>query len=126
MTIGRAPTVQSDVSAAAEGWCNVVLDEATLMASDQDETAVAIVNTGALLARWTNDVWRATAHRVIVSPEAASSPRYSIACFIDPDASTICQVHDKFVLSGEEPKYPPVTANEYLHMKLREAQEGTS
>ena len=39
-----------------------------------------IVNTGVLMARWTNDEWRATAHRVIVSPELESSRhRYSIA-----------------------------------------------
>jgi isopenicillin N synthase-like dioxygenase len=41
-----------------------------------------LVNTGALMARWTNDVWRATAHRVVVeSAAAAASHRYSIAFF---------------------------------------------
>jgi len=30
-------------------------------------------NTGALLARWTNDEWKATAHRVVIpSAEAAA------------------------------------------------------
>ena len=46
----------------------------------------AIVNTGALMARWTNDTWRATAHRVVVPTAAAAAHRYSVACFIDPDA----------------------------------------
>ena len=35
----------------------------------------AVVNTGALMARWTNDVWRATAHR---SPAAAAGLRSSV------------------------------------------------
>ena len=121
LTLGRAATVKNN-DCITEGWSNVVLDESILSASKEDTTAIAIVNTGALLARWTNDVWRATAHRVIVSLEAASSSRYSIACFIDPDSDTLCEVHETFVPPGEEPKYPPVTAKEYLQMKLREAQ----
>lgn len=119
LTIGRAANVANE---DADGWSNVVLDEATLSQSKDDETAVAIVNTGALLARWTNDVWRATAHRVICGPDALTSPRFSIACFIDPDKETLCQVHEKFVPAGEQAKYPPVTSLEYLQMKLREAQ----
>jgi len=95
-----------------------VLDESNW----NDETAVAIVNTGALLDRWTNDVWRATAQRVIASPKAMTFSRFIIACFIDPDKETICEVHDKFVPPGEKPKYPPVTSLENLQMKLREAQ----
>lgn len=119
LTIGCAANVANE---GTDGWSNVVLDEATLSQARHDETAVAIVNTGALLARWTNDVWRATAHRVICGPEALTSPRFSIACFIDPDKDTLCQVHENFVPPGEKPKYSPVTSLEYLQMKLREAQ----
>ena len=83
----------------------------------------ALVNTGACLARWTNDVWRATAHRVIVpNLEVASTDRYSIACFIDPDAKAVVEVDPRFVPEGEEPKYPPTTGLEYLLHKLKEAQ----
>ena len=84
----------------------------------------AIVNTGALMARWTNDTWCATAHRVIV-PDAASAAmhRYSIACFIDPDAKAPVAVDPRFVPAGGEPKYAPTTGLEYLLMKLKEAQE---
>lgn len=83
----------------------------------------AIVNTGALLARWTNDKWRATAHRVIV-PDAsvAASHRYSIACFIDPDAGHLVAVDERFVQPGETPKYAPITGLDYLLSKLNEAQ----
>lgn len=104
------------------GWSDVVFDKEALQLIDNDETSAVIVNTGALMARWTNDFWRATAHRVIVAPEAFDSDRYSIAMFIDPDRETICSVHPKFVNDGEEPKYPPVKSIDYLLMKLRESQ----
>ena len=85
--------------------------------------ACALVNTGACLARWTNDVWRATAHRVIVpSASVASKDRYSIACFIDPDAAATVAVDARFVRAGEAPKYAETTGRDYLLSKLREAQ----
>jgi isopenicillin N synthase-like dioxygenase len=71
----------STVGKSDDGWldCHV--------ASEMPPGGSALVNTGALLARWTNDVWRATAHRVIV-PDAAAArhDRYSIAAFFDPDS----------------------------------------
>ena len=88
-----------------------------------DGTVGAIVNTGALLARWTNDVWRATAHRVIVpDAEVAANDRYSIAIFIDPDAEAPVAVDPRFVPPGEVARYEPTTGLEYLMMKLKEAQ----
>ena len=83
----------------------------------------ALVNTGALMARWTHDTWRATAHRVIVpSAEAAGNHRYSIAVFATPDKEAVVAVDPRFVQKGEECQYPPTTAREYLLGKLREAQ----
>lgn len=97
----------------AGGWVDVPVPTGT----------TAIINTGALLARWTNDVWRATAHRVVVSSvESASSDRYSIACFIDPDKEFIVEVHPSFVNPGEKPKYDPINAKDYILGKLRQAQ----
>jgi len=89
----------------------------------ESETEVgAVVNTGALMARWTNDVWRATAHRVVVpSPEVAANDRYSIACFFDPDSDAPVSVDPKFVEEGCEPKYGPTTGGEYIIMKLKQA-----
>lgn len=83
----------------------------------------AIVNTGACLARWTNDTWRATAHRVIVPDSSvAAEHRYSIAAFIDPDKVAPVAVDPRFVPPGEQPRYGPTTGLEYLMGKLREAQ----
>lgn len=97
----------------AGGWLDVPVPKGT----------TAIINTGALLARWTNDVWRATAHRVVVSSaDEASSERYSIACFIDPDKEHLIEVHPNFVAPGEEPKYETIKAHDYILGKLQQAQ----
>lgn len=82
----------------------------------QTTEPVLIVNTGALLARWTNDEWKATAHRVIVSDaEAAARSRYSIACFIDPDSDATVEVHPRY---GADTRYKPIKSMDYLLMKL--------
>ena len=117
LQIKKPPTIGCEPT-----WESVTLDDKTVQLLSQDATAALIVNTGALLARWTNDLWTATPHRVVVTPESRAFDRYSIAMFIDPDAQTVCAVHDSFVKEGEEPKYPPITSIEYLLMKLREAQ----
>ena len=56
----------------------------------------------------------------------ASRDRYSIACFIDPDAEARVAVDARFVAEGEQPKYPETTGLEYLLGKLRQAQGVTS
>lgn len=87
--------------------------------------ATAIVNTGALMARWTNDVWRATAHRVVVTSEQqAREVRFSVACFFDPDPDSVIEVHPKFVPEGDDPKYEPISARDYEWRKLKEARLG--
>ena len=56
--------------------------------------ATACRQHGALMARWTNDEWRATAHRVVAGPpEVASRDRYSIAFFFDPIKTSIIATH---------------------------------
>merc|ERR1719356_650635 len=81
--------------------------------------ASVVVNSGALVAQWTNDQWRATAHRVIVPSEAeASRHRYSLPFFVLPDVGTVIQAHSSLVPEGEKPKYAPTTAEEYLQLRL--------
>lgn len=96
----------------------------------------AIVNTGALLARWTNDEWKATAHRVVVkSPEMANRHRYSMAFFADPDVGTLIDVPDELLVTDKNgttettlkhkvKKYPPTTSDAYLLEKLRAMDRG--
>ena len=60
------------------GWLNVP-PPPPRDSSAHGESVNALVNTGACLARWTNDVWRATAHRVIVpNADVASRHRFSV------------------------------------------------
>ena len=97
-----------------EGWQDCVVP------AEMPAGGAAIVNTGALMARWTNDEWKATAHRVVVpDAEAARAERYSFAAFFDPDSEATVAVHPRFVAAGEEPKYPPLTSGEFLLMMLR-------
>jgi len=67
-----------------------------------------VINVGDLLARWTNDRFRSTDHRVV---NASGRERYSIAVFLDPDYDTpiVPVTH-----SGETAHYPPVTCGEYI------------
>ena len=68
--------------------------------ANKDAEAGAIVNTGLQLPYWTNDVWRATPHRVVSRSAAeADESRYSIACFIDPDADAPVAVDERFSCS---------------------------
>ena len=81
-----------DNDGTATGWRDVVIPA-------EHRNNGAIINTGALMARWTNDIWKATAHRVIVSNSTyAHRERFSIACFVDPDQDSIIDVHDQLVL----------------------------
>ena len=104
---------EMETGGEAEGWKNVSLPN---LASGE---VVLIVNTGALMARWTNDEWNATAHRVVVTDkEAAGRSRYSVACFVDPDADSLVDVHPKFCSENQPKKYDPITSNDYLMAKL--------
>lgn len=89
--------------------------------------ATLVVNTGALFARWTNDTWRASAHRVVVPTAAAAAcHRYTIAYFVDPDADAEVTVDPRFLAPGEAPRYPATTGGDYVMMKLREANQRPS
>jgi isopenicillin N synthase-like dioxygenase len=90
--------------------------------------ATAVVNTGALMARWTNDEWRATAHRVVAGPpEVASRDRYSIAFFFDPDKDAIIETHPSCLArTGREARYAPISARDFVMMKIMEMQKTAS
>lgn len=86
-----------------------------------------VVNLGDLMARWTNDQWRSTMHRVVNPlPEdiatAKSNRRQSIAYFynINYDTSIECIVSCQSV--DNPPKYAPILAGEHLLMKHAAAQ----
>jgi isopenicillin N synthase-like dioxygenase len=83
-----------------------------------------IVNLGDAMARWTNDRWRSTMHRVVTpSPEiAATSRRQSIAFFHNANWDAVIECIPSCVAEGESPRYAPVTAGDHLMSKFRSTQ----
>ncbi|MBT6274108.1 MAG: isopenicillin N synthase family oxygenase [Chromatiales bacterium] len=74
-----------------------------------------IVNIGDLMARWTNDQWVSTPHRVAV-PEAelrSGSRRLSIAYFLRPNYDAPITCIPSCCSAGAPALYPPTTLGDY-------------
>jgi isopenicillin N synthase-like dioxygenase len=69
-----------------------------------------------MLARWTNDHFNSTPHRVISPP--VSVDRYSMALFFDPNIDAHISTLPQFVAPGESPKYEPINYGEYYARSL--------
>jgi len=79
-----------------------------------------IINIGDMLARWTNDRWISTMHRV-VEPQGDQrrNRRMSIAYFQVPNFDTSIKCIPTCLADGERQKYPPVDAGLYLIDRFR-------
>jgi isopenicillin N synthase-like dioxygenase len=77
-----------------------------------------VVNIGDLLARWTNDLFASTEHRVI---NRSGRERYSIAVFYDPHFDTAIEVLDTCVPAGAAPHYAPTTCGAYILERFGDA-----
>ncbi len=78
-----------------------------------------VINLGDLIARWTNDRYRSTPHRVFNPPEAQD--RYSIALFYGPRDGARIACLPTCLAPGEVPRYTPCTAGEHLEERWRAA-----
>lgn len=76
-----------------------------------------IVNLGDMLARWTNDRYRATVHRV-QSPRTAD--RHSVPTFVNPSYDTVVECLSSCLGDGEQPRYPTTSSGAYLQSRFDE------
>ena len=70
-----------------------------------------VVNIGDLMARWTNGAFASTYHRVA---NLSGRSRYSIPCFIGPNADALIEALPTCTGPDKPPKYSPVRAGEYI------------
>jgi isopenicillin N synthase-like dioxygenase len=86
-----------------------------------------LVNLGDALARWTNDEWISTMHRVAPPRKADGTlvPRRSAAFFHDGDIDAVIECLPGCVSEANPPKYAPVTVGEHLAAKLAGSRGGT-
>ena len=82
-----------------------------------------IINIGDLMARWTNDRWVSTLHRV-VKPDARKggvNRRQSIAFFLNTNYDAEIECIPTCLEAGQEAKYESVRAGEYLKERFTAA-----
>jgi len=86
-----------------------------------------VINQGDLMARWTNDRWISTLHRVVNPPADAQggNRRLSIVFFHHPNYDTLIECLPTCTEPGETAKYPAVTVAEYYALK-RQQQKGAA
>jgi isopenicillin N synthase-like dioxygenase len=77
-----------------------------------------VINIGDLMARWTNDRWRSTLHRV-VDPPGTAARRQSMAYFQNANWSASISCLPTCLEPGEAPRYAPVLAGPHLMGKFR-------
>ncbi|TBR41768.1 isopenicillin N synthase family oxygenase [Marinomonas agarivorans] len=74
-------------------------------------TGIITCNIGDMLMRWSDDQLRSTLHRVrMPTPEESQQSRYSMAFF--------AQANKDILIQGREKKYAPITADDYLQMRI--------
>jgi isopenicillin N synthase-like dioxygenase len=104
--------------------CPAVRPSNTIAASQFLKPGTIVVNSGDLLARWSNDVLRSTLHRVVAPPtESANADgmiplRQSIAFFCNPNFGARISCLPSCHAPGNEAKYAPITTEEYIVSRL--------
>jgi isopenicillin N synthase-like dioxygenase len=76
------------------------------------QDGMLVINTGDLMQRWTNDMYRSSWHRVI--NKHAGRARYSIAYFFDLDHFAKIETLAACIDAEHPPKYPPITAGDHI------------
>jgi len=79
-----------------------------------------VVDAGDMLSRFTNEVVPAATHRVVNPAENAARDRYSMPFFVHPYSACDLTIDERFVTADNPPRYPPITAGQFLEQRLRE------
>jgi isopenicillin N synthase-like dioxygenase len=87
-----------------------------------------VVNIGDMMARWTNDRWVSTLHRVANPPPelAAHSRRQSLVFFHNPNYDAVVECLPGCSDAGTPPKYAPTTSGGHLREKFLSTQQAIS
>ncbi len=104
---------------ATDSGLEILTREGDWLAVETGEGQI-VVDAGDMLSRCTNGVVPATTHRVVNPPSAANRERYSMPFFVHPFPSCDLAVKERFVSADHPPKFPPITAGEFLDQRLRE------
>jgi isopenicillin N synthase-like dioxygenase len=80
-----------------------------------------VINIGDLMARWTNDRWRSTLHRVVNPPRqpGLATRRQSMPFFHNANYSCRVECLPTCLAPGESPRYEPVLAGVHLLGKFQ-------
>jgi isopenicillin N synthase-like dioxygenase len=84
-----------------------------------------VVNIGDMMARWTNDRWVSTLHRVVNPPpeRVADSRRQSIVFFQNPNYDAVVACLPGCTDAAHPPKYAPTTSGGHLREKFVATQQ---
>jgi isopenicillin N synthase-like dioxygenase len=104
---------------ATDSGLEILTREGEWLAVETGEGQI-VFDAGDMLSRCTNGVVPATTHRVVNPPSAINRERYSMPFFVHPYPSCDLTVKDRFVSAENPPKFPPITAGEFLDQRLRE------
>ena len=83
------------------------------------EPGALLINLGDLTARWTNEVWKSTLHRVKPPViDGRIERRRSAAYFHDGNVDALITTLPGVVAPGQKELYPPVTVADHISAKL--------
>ena len=85
-------------------------------------SASIVVNSGDLLERWTNGIYRSTPHRV--KSKIGHRARFSIAMFVDPDSATQVDVLASCISADRPSRFATITAGEHIQERIEATHKG--
>jgi len=105
----------------ARGGLEVRMPDGT-WAGVQPKIGEFVVNLGDMMARWTNERWVSTLHRVVNPPlGSAQSRRLSIGMFVHPNYDQRIECVPTCLGSGEKPRFDTITAGEHIKRKIEKS-----